>query len=98
MRLTCGGRQDGCPHLLRDEARYRNGCRCSRDGRYAPESDRLLRCREITLRAKSDQSASQQNCSYSITSSARAIRFGGTSRLNRLAVFLLMTSSNVVGN
>ena len=31
------------------------------DVRFAPKSDRLLRCREVTLCAKFDQSAPQQN-------------------------------------
>ena len=37
-----------------------------------PESDRLLRCREMTQWAISDQSAVQQKASYSITSLAAA--------------------------
>jgi len=45
------------------------------DGRYTPESDRLLRCRETTLRANRDQSAPQQKRHSSITSSAMARRF-----------------------
>jgi hypothetical protein len=30
------------------------------NGRYSPKSDHLLRCHEMTLWAKSDQSAAQQ--------------------------------------
>jgi hypothetical protein len=40
------------------------------DVRFAPNSDHLLRCREVTLCAISDQSAAQQSWPVSITSSA----------------------------
>jgi hypothetical protein len=40
--------------------------------RYAPESDRLLRCQQMTRWAMSDQSASQKNAFNSVTSSAPA--------------------------
>ena len=39
----------------------------------------------------------EQRCGYSITSSARASTDGGTSRPSALAVFALITSSNLVG-
>ena len=64
--------------------------------RYAPASDRLLRRHKMTLWAKNDQSAVQQNTVYSITS-AMVISVGGISRPSAFAVVRLMTSSNFVG-
>jgi hypothetical protein len=63
----------------------------------APQSDRLLRCREMTLRAIRDQSALQRNDCYSITSSASAVKLIGTASPRALAVLELMTSSNFTG-
>ena len=68
------------------------------DVRFAPQSDRLLRCREMTLCAISDQSALQQKYDYSITSSAPASKLDGMSRSMVLAACMLMTNSNFVGS
>ena len=65
--------------------------RDSRDVGFAPESDRLLHRREMTRRARSNQSALQQNGYYSITSSARTTSDAGTSRPSNFAVFELTT-------
>src|SRR5215831_6975076 len=47
--------------------------------------------------AKTGREQMQQSARYSITSSARASRVGGTSRPNAFAVLRLMTNSYLVG-
>ena len=51
----------------------------------------------MSQRCQQETYASQQIASYSITSSARATSVGGTTRPRALAVFILITSSNLVG-
>jgi hypothetical protein len=67
------------------------------DVRFTPESDRLLRCREMTLCAISDQSAPHKMGLYSITSSAVASNRAGTVGPSALAILRSMTSSYFVG-
>src|SRR5262249_54079006 len=67
------------------------------DVRFAPIATEVPRRDDPPLGAKSDQSASQQEAAYSITSSARASSVGGTLRPSAWAAVKLMTRSNLVG-
>src|SRR5262249_10887050 len=62
---------------------------------------RLLRARAERPRRRAaeqrDELAPFHRCNHSITSSARAISIGGTSRPSVLAVLRLITNSNLVG-
>ena len=53
-------------HTLMSQSTFRDS-----DVRFTPESDRLLRCREMTLCAISDQSALQQDASIQAASARR---------------------------
>jgi hypothetical protein len=65
------------------------------DGRSAPVSCRATGGRRRANRANSDLMQCSKIATYSITSSARASRVGGTSRWSALAVCRLITSSNL---
>ena len=70
----------------------------SGDGRCTPESDRLLRCREMTRWANTRRKQVQQLTRlFAITSSAVESKLFGTVRPGTLAVLRLSTSSNLVG-
>src|SRR6266545_4153977 len=58
---------------------------------------KLVRRNELTRCAQSRPNAPQQKHRYSITSSARAISIGETSRPSALAVLRLIGSSKLVG-
>jgi hypothetical protein len=66
--------------------------------RYASDSDHSRYESELTLWATFGPSASRQNRSYSITSSARMSSVEGILRPRVFAVLRLMTSSMSVGN
>ena len=66
--------------------------------RFYPQSDRLLRRREMTLSAISDQSATQQKGAYSITSFAVASSGCGILRPSAVAVLRLIESRYFVGS
>jgi hypothetical protein len=57
------------------------------DVRFAPETAKLLRCREMTQMGHFLTHASQYEHRYSITSSVRASSDGGTARPRAFAVF-----------
>src|SRR5215467_1670173 len=64
----------------------------------APHPVGLLRtCREWPRRRCATDERDELASSHSITSSARAISVGGTSRPSAFAVLRLMTNSNLVG-
>ena len=69
--------------------------------RYDPFATEFVRRRSMskwaTLRPEQVQQWAQQDCRYSITSSARASSIGGMVRPSALAVLRLMTRSNFVG-
>src|SRR5262249_6558090 len=65
--------------------------------RFAPIATELMRRREVSPSVKSGFEQSQHGRPYSITSSARVMSVGGTSRPSAVAVLRLMTSSYLVG-
>src|SRR5262249_8493406 len=65
--------------------------------RFAPTATELMRRREVSRSVKSGFEQSQHGRPYSITSSARVMSVGGTSRPSAVAVLRLMTSSYLVG-
>jgi hypothetical protein len=69
--------------------------RSNHDVRYSPESGHSPTRSGCLLWARNGQSASQQNGSYSITSSAAISRLGGTVSPSALAVLRLTTNSNL---
>jgi hypothetical protein len=66
-------------------------------GCFTPQICRADSLPSRQLRANHDQSAMQQSLNYSITSSARASKVGGTSMPSERAVCRLRANSNLVG-
>src|SRR5262245_11656582 len=88
QRRTCAVHyaMSALPPIATGKADIRNGHVC-----FTPESGHVQRNRSCLLWAKSGHLQT-----YSITSSARASRAGGTSRARARAVVRLMTNSNEV--
>jgi hypothetical protein len=63
---------------------------------FSPDSDRTADIQDRQLRAITGLMRRSKPL-YSITSSARASKEGGTIRPSALAVFMLITNSNLVG-
>src|SRR6476659_10818083 len=70
--------------------------RCARYVRSSPKSGDKADIAGLRIRAISGRDQMQQSQCYSITSSARASSVGGTVSPSILAVWALMTSSNLV--
>ena len=62
-----------------------------------PDSGRVIATQRTDALGQKETHAPQQKDAYSITSSAMASSTAGTSRPSALAVFRLMTNSNLVG-
>jgi hypothetical protein len=64
---------------------------------YSAHAIALLRAHHCRPRRRAPESRDERAPPHSITSSARASRFGGIVRPSALAVLALMTSRNLVG-